>query len=222
MFFLFVCELSGGAMCLACSPSLPSGHPLPCLPCAAGFAWVRRTTAVSKRHVVARLPRMLCLQLRRSFWAAHGPVKVHGHVSFPLQLQLDAGLAPRLGNRAAPASGQPPTRPSILSAIGAANTSSAAAAPLGSDSGSTQEAGSGDAAVGIGPAAPALYNLRAVVVHHGFASTGHYTVYRSLDAAGLRWARVSDDTVTPATAEDALAAEATLFLYEADPSPRTN
>ena len=165
---------------------------------AAGCEWVRRTATVTKRLVVACLPPVLCLQLRRTDWATHGLVKIHGHVSFPMRLELDERLAPRLGSQLAPpgraAAGTAGCSPSAGCSQPAAAAVAAAVPPA--------QAGKDD------------YNLRAVIVHHGIASSGHYTVFRCLDEAGGRWASASDETVAPATAEEVLAAEATLLLYE--------
>ena len=167
-----------------------------------------RPAPAAKRTVAARLPAVLALQLKRGFWSPGGHYcKVSGPVAFPLRLSLPPGLLPLLGHDG----GGP----------GGSRSGTAAAA----EATAASEAGAG--------AAPApAYELRAVVVHHGhLAGRGHYTVFRRLDGGcgcggcggcggasngggAAAFVRVSDDTVAPATAAEALAAEATLLLYE--------
>lgn len=79
----------------------------------AGIAWRPRPCLAARQTTVARLPRVLCLQLRRGFWSAQGHhVKVTGHVPFPLMLALRR--APLLGHGwacAAGAAGLPQQHP---------------------------------------------------------------------------------------------------------------
>ena len=56
------------------------------------------------------------------------------------------------------------------------------------------------------------YTLRAVVVHIGNASKGHYICYRSF---GSHWYKCDDRQVTRCVWEDVLRAEAYILFYEA-------
>ncbi|GAB4817390.1 hypothetical protein N2152v2_004436 [Parachlorella kessleri] len=162
----------------------------------AGLEWVGRSGPVAKRHVLARLPTMLCLQLRRVFWGPAGEVKVSGHVSFPLALRTDALGLPTLGH--APHAGD----------------ASAGYADLEPSNSKAAAHGMPDGLVVS--SRPAYLSLRAVVLHYGGPSSGgHYVVYRCLDAAQQQWARVSDEEVRPGVSrQEVLQAEATMLLYE--------
>ena len=188
----------------ACEPpSNPNSAP----PTArAGLEWLTVRRQVAKRQLTARLPPVLFLQLRRAFWTPSGhQVKVSGRVRFPLLLRPEALGLPALG-------GQPP----------------AAAPPEGGAAGLW--AGSGGGSGGAGGAAAAEeaeqprgaplrplppYRLRAVVQHFGGTASGHYLVYRALDAELQRWACVSDEDVQQAVpVQRVLSAEATALVYE--------
>lgn len=76
------------------------------------------------------------------------------------------------------------------------------------------------------------YNLRAVIVHHGDANTGHYTTYALLDAPGptlsssaessyseistrnKRWMHFSDEKAVPVSQDEVLASEAYMLFYD--------
>lgn len=60
------------------------------------------------------------------------------------------------------------------------------------------------------------YRLCAVVVHHGIAGSGHYTVHRSSTEFNTnQWQTVSDESVmNNVCLDDVLHSEATLLLYE--------
>jgi ubiquitin C-terminal hydrolase len=63
---------------------------------------------------------------------------------------------------------------------------------------------------GAAGAAPALYRLRAVVVHSGGLNGGHYTAFVRRDGDG--WWAASDRSVRRASEEEALGAEAGAYL----------
>lgn len=83
--------------------ALAEGLPLletdayPALLRSCGVRWARAEGVAARRCVLARRPAVLCLQLRRAFWAPHGRVKIRGHVAFPLG--LDLGTLPALGQQ---------------------------------------------------------------------------------------------------------------------------
>ena len=155
-----------------------------------------RCGPVAKRHVLARLPAVLCLQLRRVFWGAAGEVKVSGHVSFPPILRMTALGLPTMGH--ATRSGAASTGNAHLEVPSSKTEVPGMPATLGESS------------------RPPYHLLRAVVVHYGGPSSGgHYVVYRCLDAAQQQWVRVSDEEVMPGVSQqEVLQAEATMLLYE--------
>lgn len=56
---------------------------------AAGLAWQPVGSACVKRISLGQPPKVLCLHLRRAFWTNQGThVKLAGHVSFPLELDI--------------------------------------------------------------------------------------------------------------------------------------
>ena len=58
-----------------------------------------------------------------------------------------------------------------------------------------------------------VYNLVAVMVHHGGPESGHYTTFRCVGDQRL-WFSVSDADVCPVDDETVLRSEATLLCYE--------
>ena len=68
------------------------------------------------------------------------------------------------------------------------------------------------------PAIAPVYQLCAVVVHHGDTSSGHYSTYRAVRCAGARakcqWFRVSDACVSRCDVQEVLMTEATMLVYE--------
>ena len=67
------------------------------------------------------------------------------------------------------------------------------------------------------------YDLKAVIVHHGSADSGHYTAFRKIECdevgpqtAGARkenWVDISDETVNRVTERDVLASQAYMLFY---------
>lgn len=68
------------------------------------------------------------------------------------------------------------------------------------------------------PARTPVYQLCAVVVHHGGTFSGHYSTYRAVRCAGARakcqWFRVSDACVSSCDLQEVLRTEATMLVYE--------
>lgn len=70
---------------------------------------------------------------------------------------------------------------------------------------------------------PDLYRVASLVVHYGSHSFGHYVAFRrrpplpedvTVDAVLPEWYRISDETVQPATVDEALRANPYLLFYE--------
>ena len=60
-----------------------------------------------------------------------------------------------------------------------------------------------------------MYNLVAVVVHYGSATSGHYTTFRCVGEGTRRqWLGISDADVREVDERVVLSCEATLLCYE--------
>ena len=146
---------------------------------------------------------VLCLQLQRVRWSSSGsPEKLHGHVAFPLSLDL----SPYLATAARPLLGRTlsePTQKEEGLAFGRRG------AP---------HCDSEDAKCRFEPARSA-YRLVAVTVHHGGPKSGHYTTYRNVLRMSDRcsnelWVSVSDEDVRDADVREVLACQASILFYE--------
>ncbi|CAL5221734.1 g3983 [Coccomyxa viridis] len=74
----------------------------------AGMRWVQRRGTLLARTLIAQTPQVLCLQLQRVRWSNLGsPEKLHGHVAFPLSIDL----SPCLAAAAKPLLGETPPEP---------------------------------------------------------------------------------------------------------------
>ena len=150
---------------------------------------------------------MLCLHFRRVQWTAAGQrVKVPGRISFPVQLPAAAlhaaapdgfGLADGVLPGVTPPTGQwPPGAPAgcaMKSMLASIHASAAAEKPpvQQSEGCSTPAAGDEQArqAEGAVSAAPAAYELTAVVVHQGGPQSGHYSTFRRVDKVHMEAAQ---------------------------------
>ncbi|KAF4011643.1 hypothetical protein G4228_004152 [Cervus hanglu yarkandensis] len=197
----------------------------------------QRTTFV-KQLKLGKLPQCLCIHLQRLSWSSQGtPLKRHEHVQFGEFLMMDiykyhllghkpghrspercekAGPAPELqGGLAAPTSvhnhpGGPKTQifmngacsPSLLPALPTPMPFPLPAVPDYSSS-------------------TYLFQLMAVVVHHGDMHSGHFVTYRRSPpsaknpvSASSQWLWVSDDAVRKASLQEVLSSSAYLLFYE--------
>ena len=191
---------------------------------------------------------VLCLQLQRARWKLSGsPEKLNGHVSFPLCLDVSpyccASAEPLLGRPARPASAQqctavsepqhgscqaPGSQPCNMTCKvmhgrllepHCGKQIAKQSCILGTKS--RQQPGS----------SRHCYRLIAVVVHHGNAASGHYSIFRQLDAcaqtdvlnhpsyqhsaAGIsQWVCASDENVRWADVQEVLACQASILFYE--------
>jgi len=161
---------------------------------AAGLAWrpTRRTVAKCSRLV--RAPPALALHLQRTVHnAAGGAVKLHGHVTFPLELDLGPFLA------------------------------NAARAVSGSSRGSSSGVGTGaqDCGSSSSSSSSSSYHLVAVGQHLGLgSSSGHYVVYRRLKGTSSGSINSGDAAAASAGASRSAADEETAAAEPA-PAPAT-
>jgi ubiquitin C-terminal hydrolase len=164
-----------------------------------------------KRMSILRAPSALCLHLRRLVGSRQGLTKVDTPVEFPLTLDL----TPFCGVPDIPAS--PAALPLSPS-------------PSASSSASPSSPGQ--------PSTAMLYELVAVIEHHGSATSGHYTTYRRafpdsfptrdsyarcVEANELQsapsWFHISDETCQPVKEEQVLASSAYMLFYERKKRP---
>ena len=170
---------------------------------------------------------VLCLQLQRVRWSSIGsPEKLHGHVAFPLSLDLSpyraAAAQPLLGKR---------TLADPVGKDGEPNpTHQDAAVPLKQQTAQTPDSAAvhdcrdeaqldrQKRSCRTDPSGCA-YRLVAVIVHHGSPKSGHYTTYRNLrrmsdSYSDEQWVCVSDKNVRHAHLREVLDCQASMLFYE--------
>ncbi|GAB2234170.1 hypothetical protein Droror1_Dr00003408 [Drosera rotundifolia] len=223
--------------------------------CLEAFPWSNRFSNTFQQCTVSCYPKILLLHLQRTAYAFGDIVKLQGHISFQLLLNLsrfvnnNVGVQHRVEHIDRPQAElkyQP-----FISFLNHANSSRYAINLNGTETdkdhtGSTElnknisksTAVASDDTCGqfqalneagheSSSAAGPMYRLVSVVEHFKTAGGGHYVVYRGVleEADGgnddgqcndrhLRWFRISDSDVSPASEEDVLAAEASLLFYE--------
>ncbi|CAK7337821.1 unnamed protein product [Dovyalis caffra] len=164
--------------------------------------WSNNFSRTSKQLRIAHSPKILCIQLQRASINFFGEiVKLQGHISFPLTLNLLPFMMKEMQCRK-PSSDlnhfdvQYHTR--MLNSIYGRNVSKLLAAnefgspaqietflgqskiPQTTDILSLQANDKFNAACELVPSEPQAYRLVSVVEHFGRAGGGHYTVYRSV------------------------------------------
>ncbi|KAE9011533.1 hypothetical protein PR003_g15450 [Phytophthora rubi] len=146
-----------------------------------------------KRLQFSRSPDVFCFHLNRKVYRRMGgAVKLETYVEFPLELdmsvycqyELDSVTEQKLGNGF--------TR----SASGVVRRSSASP-PLYNETSKQQYL---------------LYDLTAVILHHGNERCGHFTAYRR--ASPSQWFFVSDESVREAPVAEVLSSCAYMLFYE--------
>ncbi|KAJ6825710.1 ubiquitin carboxyl-terminal hydrolase 27 isoform X2 [Iris pallida] len=163
---------------------------------------------VAKQLSIAHCPRILCIQLERASMNEYGGlIKLQGHISFPLFLDLlpfitNMGRATldenvqKHGNQQNPfvpllqhintqqemdisSTFKPPRHPSNKTT----NVHSSKDTVDGSEIVSLDETGTNDKATTIGELNSSnMYRLTSVVEHYGIPGSGHYAVYRRLES----------------------------------------
>ena len=145
----------------------------------------------TKRITLLKLPSVLCLHLKRFHWNFTSYGKLDRHVQFPMRnLNVREFYS--------------------TNAVGA-RTSSGSRSPEDGEEGSAKRMriDSTDEP----PEADKMYDLYAVVVHHGHNfEFGHYTAYCKNHEDG-RWYHFNDSVVTPVDEEVVARCEAYLLFY---------
>ncbi|EPY87334.1 ubiquitin carboxyl-terminal hydrolase 30-like protein [Camelus ferus] len=197
----------------------------------------QRTTFV-KQLKLGKLPQCLCIHLQRLSWSSHGaPLKRHEHVQFNEFLMMDIYKYRLLGHKPGPRSPQPrdDAGPSLDLQDGPAAPRPGRNQPGGCK---TQIFMNGACSPPFLPTLPSpvpfplpavpdyssstyLFQLMAVVVHHGDMHSGHFVTYRrsppsakSPLSTSNQWLWVSDDTVRKASLQEVLSSSAYLLFYE--------
>lgn len=205
--------------------------------------WSNNFSHAFKQLSIAHCPQILCLHLLRSSLNAFGePVKIQGHISFPMILNLSPFVKYEVGIQK-----KEIIKPSLSKQPYASDSR-----PKEADKHPDPMLVKDDASQFLpepcsslietcsntkfmhtlkatsDPLSPknVLYRLVSVVEHFGRAGSGHYTVYRGVTTQmevgngvretdpPLQWFRISDSEVHNASEEDVLDAEATLLFYE--------
>ncbi|OWZ24582.1 Ubiquitin-specific protease [Phytophthora megakarya] len=152
----------------------------------------RSRNACFKRLQFSRSPDVFCFHLNRKvYMRTGGAVKLETYVEFPLELDMDdycqyetSAVADQKGTNGPRAGSASMRRPR-------------AAIPSFGEASKQQYL---------------LYDLTAVILHHGNERCGHFTAYRRASAS--QWFFVSDDTVREAPVAEVLNSCAYMLFYE--------
>uniref|UniRef100_A0A673CU38 Ubiquitin carboxyl-terminal hydrolase n=1 Tax=Sphaeramia orbicularis TaxID=375764 RepID=A0A673CU38_9TELE len=162
----------------------------------------QRTTFV-KQLKLGKLPQCLCIHLQRLTWSSEGtPIKRQEHVQFTEYLSMD-----RYKHSAATQRGQRlKCTPKLITAES-------------SHDGTEKPTANGTGMVDH--STEYLFQLTAVLVHHGDMHSGHFITYRrspssprSSSPFGSQWLWVSDDSVRKASLHEVLSSNAYMLFYE--------
>ncbi|RLN20555.1 hypothetical protein BBJ28_00010314 [Nothophytophthora sp. Chile5] len=146
-----------------------------------------------KRLQFSRSPDVFCFHLNRKVYKKNGgAVKLETYVEFPLELDMSAFCQYELGAAAEQKLMNGFTRPanSLMRRPGPP-------APLSSETAKQQYL---------------LYDLAAVILHHGNERCGHFTAYRRASAS--QWFFVSDENVREVPVGEVLGSCAYMLFYE--------
>jgi ubiquitin carboxyl-terminal hydrolase 22/27/51 len=144
-----------------------------------------KKTPTKKQHVVSKLPRVLCLHLKR--FDAQLNKKIEDHVSFPIRnFNMGSFLPHWCEVTSVPSSDERPS-------------SSSSMRQQGSHSGEHQA-----------PPPQLLYNLFGTVNHFGNMQSGHYVANVNVDGS---WYHCNDAHVSQTTEADVIKSDAYLLFY---------
>lgn len=146
-----------------------------------------------KRLQFSRSPDVFCFHLNRKVYRrTGGAVKLETYVEFPLELDMSVYCQYELGSVAE----QKLVNGAARSASGLVRRSGSSPPPF-SEATKQQYL---------------LYDLTAVILHHGNERCGHFTAYRR--ASPSQWFFVSDDSVREAPVTEVLSSCAYMLFYE--------
>ncbi|XP_061585114.1 ubiquitin carboxyl-terminal hydrolase 30 isoform X2 [Cololabis saira] len=205
----------------------------------------QRTTFV-KQLKLGKLPQCLCIHLQRLTWSSEGtPIKRQEHVQFSEYLSMDRYKHNSTAQRSRRIKCTP-------KAITAHNLDDSAEKPTANETDAEHHNNNKPLSNGtcsslflhspgvnsqLGltydySSAEYLFQLMAVLVHHGDMHSGHFVTYRrcpssprSPSALSSQWLWVSDDSVRKASLHEVLSSNAYMLFYErvrtAGVSPRS-
>ncbi|XP_015583094.1 ubiquitin carboxyl-terminal hydrolase 27 isoform X2 [Ricinus communis] len=194
------------------------------LPHLEGLPWSNNFSRTLKQLSIARCPKILCIHLQRASINQFGElVKLQGHVSFPLILDILPFTLEKVL-----AADESQCNEHIKTFVGESILPQTKGC---SNTMCTDMSSQANDKVGIPssvvPSQPLVYRLVSVVEHFGKTGGGHYTVYRSviskspkectdetLNPSIPQWFCISDSDVQSVSEEDVLAAEASILFYE--------
>jgi ubiquitin C-terminal hydrolase len=146
--------------------------------------------AAKKWTRLSRLPKLLCFHLNRRCFDELNPRmrKVNTHIHFPIELDMSRYMTSNRDNGSQSLSS---------SLLGLPSKIASASANLG---------------------VQFLFTLRAVIVHHGSADSGHYSTYGrvegGMEAAHKRnWMYFSDDRTCPVSEDEVMKSQAYMLFY---------
>uniref|UniRef100_A0A3B4UDX1 Ubiquitin carboxyl-terminal hydrolase n=1 Tax=Seriola dumerili TaxID=41447 RepID=A0A3B4UDX1_SERDU len=167
----------------------------------------QRTTFV-KQLKLGKLPQCLCIHLQRLTWSSEGtPIKRQEHVQFTEYLSMDRykhNVSTQRNQRTMCA-------PKVMKAE---NSEDAIEKP-------TQDGCHSWFIVFPYSSTEYLFQLTAVLVHHGDMHSGHFVTYRRSPSSprspspfSSQWLWVSDDSVRKASLHEVLSSNAYMLFYE--------
>ncbi|XP_073321966.1 ubiquitin carboxyl-terminal hydrolase 30 isoform X1 [Pagrus major] len=196
----------------------------------------QRTTFV-KQLKLGKLPQCLCIHLQRLTWSSEGtPIKRQEHVQFTEYLSMDRYKHNSSAQRSQRVKCAPsPIRPENSDDSTAKPTANGTEAEHRSNNNNKPFSNGTCPSVflhspGVSPqlgltydysSAEYLFQLTAVLVHHGDMHSGHFVTYRRSPSSpcgssnfSSQWLWVSDDSVRKASLHEVLSSNAYMLFYE--------
>ncbi|XP_020791152.1 ubiquitin carboxyl-terminal hydrolase 30 isoform X1 [Boleophthalmus pectinirostris] len=195
----------------------------------------QRTTFV-KQLKLGKLPQCLCIHLQRLTWSNEGsPIKRQEHVQFSEFLSMDHYKHSTSKQRAVPVKCSPtPLKTASLEEDSVVKPTANGAEKEHHNNNKPFSNGNCSSlfhySAGVRPqlsiscdlgSAEYLFQLTAVLVHHGDMHSGHFITYRRSPASvctsspfSSQWLWVSDDSVRKASLHEVLSSNAYMLFYE--------
>ncbi|XP_022749344.1 ubiquitin carboxyl-terminal hydrolase 27 isoform X2 [Durio zibethinus] len=210
--------------------------------CLERLPWSNNFSSTLKQLTITRCPKILCIHLQRASINEFGElIKLQGHISFPLILDLLPFMTTGVEiknwegvHKGLKLQNQKPAMSDFRCSFPGesfGNKSDLSQTDGCSKASNTDMEKQYDDKVSLTgklpPSETKLYQLVSVVEHFGRPGGGHYTVYRSMrvksdeedsdeysEPATIKWFCISDSQVCTVSEKDVLTAEASLLFYE--------
>lgn len=193
----------------------------------------QKTTFI-KQLKLGKLPQCLCIHLQRLTWSSEGsPIKRQEHVQFSEYLSMDRYKHSTSTQRVLPSKYAPKHLKNDPSENGSGLISQPPANGTEKEHHNNNQPYSNGSSLlhysGMRPqlslacdfGSEYLFQLTAVLVHHGDMHSGHFITYRrspapprGLSPFSSQWLWVSDDSVRKANLHEVLSANAYMLFYE--------